>query len=260
MRGLDVGAVEAGAGGGQLEAVEGEGQVLIIGIVDEEPVVDGLLDALGLVALGDKGALGAGSGAGLDSGRLGEGLVVGLDVVDDDLPVAVDVDGSQGLDVGSLGGAEVGLLDDLVQPVDAVVGVGEHVLVHLLDGVVVVLEGLLDLVGGVLLVLQAPGSRVTSGTAGWAVHGRVSIGWLGMKGEGSIGSGSVRWGSWAVAIGRRSGSIRSWCIRSRGVGSRCIGSRGVGGRCVRNDRYRYWVGRSTGNDSCHQSSENLKCL
>jgi len=110
VRGLDVGAVEAGAGGRQLEAVDGEGQVLIIGIEDEEAVVDGLLDALGLVALGDEGAFGAGGGAGLDPGRLGEGLVVGLDVVDDDLPVAVDVDGSQGLDVGSLGGAEVSLL------------------------------------------------------------------------------------------------------------------------------------------------------
>lgn len=151
--GLDVGTVEAGAGGRQLEAVDGEGQVLIIGIVDEEPVVDGLLDALGLVALRDEGALGAGSGAGLDSGGLGEGLVVSLDMVDDDLPIAVDVDGPQGLDIGGLGGAEVGLLDDLVQPVDAVVSVGQDVLVHLLDGVVVVFESLLDLIGGVLLVL-----------------------------------------------------------------------------------------------------------
>ena len=40
MWGLDVGSVEAGAGGGQLEAVDGEGKVLVIWIVDQEAVVD----------------------------------------------------------------------------------------------------------------------------------------------------------------------------------------------------------------------------
>ena len=35
-----VGAVVAGAGGGELEALDGEGEVLVIGIVDEEAVVD----------------------------------------------------------------------------------------------------------------------------------------------------------------------------------------------------------------------------
>ena len=48
--GLDVGAVVAGTGGGQLEGLDGEGEVLVIGVVDEEPVVDVLLEALGLVA------------------------------------------------------------------------------------------------------------------------------------------------------------------------------------------------------------------
>ena len=37
---LGVGAVVAGAGGGQLEGLDGEGEVLVIGIVDQEPVVN----------------------------------------------------------------------------------------------------------------------------------------------------------------------------------------------------------------------------
>ena len=55
---LGVGSVVAGAGGGKLEGLNGEGEVLVIGVVDEEPVVDRLLDALGQVALWDEGARG----------------------------------------------------------------------------------------------------------------------------------------------------------------------------------------------------------
>merc|ERR1712045_630678 len=105
-----VGAVVAGAGGGELEALDGEGEVLVIGVVDEEAVVDGLLQALGLVALGHEGAGGAGGLAVLDAGGLAEGLVVRLDVVDHDPPLAVHVDGAPRLDVLDVGGAEVGLL------------------------------------------------------------------------------------------------------------------------------------------------------
>ena len=52
---LGVGAVVAGAGGGQLEGLDGEGEVLVIGVEGEEPVVDTLLQALGLVAGGHQG-------------------------------------------------------------------------------------------------------------------------------------------------------------------------------------------------------------
>ena len=134
-------------------------------------MVDGLLEALGLVALWDQGAGGAGGGALLDPGGLGQGLIVGLDLVDHDPPLAVDVDGPLGLDVGGLGGAEVGLLHDLLQAGHAVVSVGQDVLVHLLDRVVVVLDSLLDLVGGVLLILKAPGLGVTLGALGRGVVG-----------------------------------------------------------------------------------------
>ena len=173
---LGVGPVVAGAGRGQLEGLDGEWEVVIIGVVDEEPVVDGLLEALGLVALWDQGAGGAGGGALLDPCGLGQGLVVGLDLVDHDPPLAVDVDGPLGLDVGGLGGAEVGLLHDLLQAGHAVVSVGQDVLVHLLDRVVVVLDGLLDLVGGVFLVLKAPGLRVVNGALWWLVVVGLGVG------------------------------------------------------------------------------------
>ena len=41
-----VGAVDAVAGGGQLEGLHLEGVVVVLGVVDQEPVVSVLLDAL----------------------------------------------------------------------------------------------------------------------------------------------------------------------------------------------------------------------
>jgi len=49
--GLDIGSVVTSASRWKLEAVDGEWEVLVIWIVDQEPVVDALLEALGLVAL-----------------------------------------------------------------------------------------------------------------------------------------------------------------------------------------------------------------
>jgi len=180
---FNVGSVVAGTGRRELKAVDGEWEVLIIWIVDEESVVDALLQALGLVAFGHQWAGVSWGGALFDAGSLGEGFVVGLDVVDHDPPLAVDVDGTEGLDIGSLGGAEVSLLDNVLQASHRVVRVGKDVLVHLLDGVVVVLDGLLDLVGGVLFVLKTPWLGVVNGALGWAV-GRllVRVVWSGVVG------------------------------------------------------------------------------
>jgi len=199
---LGVGSVVAGAGGWELEAVDGEWEVLIIWIVDQEPVVDVLLDALGLVAFGHQWASRSGGGALLDASGLGQGLVVGLDVVDDDPPLAVDVDGAQGLDIGSLRGAQVSLLHNVLQASHGVVGVGQDVLVHLLDSVVVVLDGLLDLVGGVLLVLKAPGLGVVLGALGWTVMGFLV--WV-------VG-GRVVWGSMVCNRVVWGGMVRSWVV------------------------------------------------
>lgn len=96
---LGIGTVVAGTGRGQLEGLDGEGQVLIIGVIDEEPVVDGLLQALGFIALWDQRTAGTSSGALLNPGSLGKGFVVGLDLVNHDPPFAIDVDGPLGLDI-----------------------------------------------------------------------------------------------------------------------------------------------------------------
>lgn len=258
--GLNVGTVEAGAGRRQLEAVDGEGQVLIIWIVDQETVVDRLLDALGLVAFGNKWAFSSGACASLNPGGLGKGFVVGLDVVDNDPPVTVDVDGSEGLDVCGVSGTEVRLLDDLVQAVDTVVGVGKDVLVHLLDGIVVVFEGLLDLIGGVLLILKTPWSGVSMGTSRGAIHWRGTVcglssvcWWWGC----SVwwGDGGVWWRGWAVAVWWGSG-----CVRRRSVGCGGVWGWGVRSGCVRWWGWKVCVGWSTGSYDCHKSRENHKAI
>ena len=153
------GSDEASARGGQFEILDGEREVVIVRIVDQEAVVDVLLEALGLVAGGHQRAgLSAGVGvAFLDAGVLVEFDSVGLDFVDDDAPLAVDVDGAQRLDVGSGARAEVSLLFQFGQSVDRVGRVDGHVLVQGQDGLVVLVESVDDFVGRVLRVLQTPG-------------------------------------------------------------------------------------------------------
>ena len=94
-----------------------------------------------------------------------------LHVVHNNSPFAVDIDSSGGLDVGSGRGAQVGFLNDFLQTVDRVIGVGQDILVHLLDGVVVVFDGLLDFVSGVFGVLQTPGFGVVLGAKWGSVVG-----------------------------------------------------------------------------------------
>ena len=40
---LDEGAIVAGAAGRQLESLDGKGEILVVGVVHQEPVVEGLL-------------------------------------------------------------------------------------------------------------------------------------------------------------------------------------------------------------------------
>ena len=50
--GVDILSVVASTSGRQLERLDGEGEVLVVRGVDEEPVVDALLQTLGLVTRG----------------------------------------------------------------------------------------------------------------------------------------------------------------------------------------------------------------
>ena len=74
--GVFVGAVEAGAGRRELEAVHGEGEVVVVRVVDEEAVVRVLLQALRVVALGDERARVTGVGALLDARRLAKASLI----------------------------------------------------------------------------------------------------------------------------------------------------------------------------------------
>ena len=67
-----------------------------------------------------------------------------LDAVDDDPPVASVVEGSKGTQVTDLCGADEGLLVlDVLQIVDRVLRVGQHVFVKGRNGSIMVLNGLL---------------------------------------------------------------------------------------------------------------------
>jgi len=159
---LNIVPIVAGAGRWQLERLDGEWEVLVIGVVDQEPVVDVLLETLGLVTWGNEWAGLPSSGALLNTGGLGESLVVGLHSVDDNPPFTVGVDGSLGLDVGGDGGTQISLFNDLLQSLHAVLSVDQNVLVDGLDTFVVVLESVLDLVSGIFRVLQTPSLGVTN--------------------------------------------------------------------------------------------------
>lgn len=210
MRGFSIRPIVTGTSRGQLKALNSEGQVLIIRIVDQKAVIDGLLQALGFITLRNEGTSGAGSGAFFNTSGLGQSFVVSLDVIDNNSPFAVDVDGSQRLDIASFAGAQVGFLDNFLQSVDRVIGIGQHILVHLLHAVVVVFDGLLDFVSGVFGILQTPSFGVSSGALGLMIRFRVMRSmmrhWVvggGVMRGGMVGNGVMRNGSIRVMVGHR---------------------------------------------------------
>lgn len=218
-------------------------------------MVDALLQTLGLVAFRHKGTGRSRGSAFLNTGSLTQGLVMGLDAINNDSPLAMDVDSSQGLDVLGVGGAQIGLLNDVLQSVDGVLSVGQHVLVQLLNGVVVVFNGLLDLVGGVFRVFQAVlvglvgqeggalgGTVVVRGGVVWLVGSgmvgsgvmRGSVVWGSVVGSGSVSGGGVAVGRGMTVDGGVGGIWRSGSVSGGGVvGSRMMGGAVVWGVCVR---------------------------
>jgi len=83
----------------ELEGFNGEWEVLIIWVIDEETMDNGLLKALGFITRGDNWAGISSSGAVFYSGGLREMIVVDLNIVDDDPPLVAGVDGSEWSDV-----------------------------------------------------------------------------------------------------------------------------------------------------------------
>jgi len=148
---------------------------MIIGVIDKEPVVDGLLQTLCLVTGGDKGTRLSGSCTLFYTGSLGEGFIVSLHSVNNNSPLPIGVNSTEWLNISSHRGTQVGLLYNLLQAVNTVLGISEHVLIDSLHSFVVILKSVLYLIGGVLGVFQAP----SFGVVNRALWGLVMIGfWL----------------------------------------------------------------------------------
>lgn len=152
----DIGSIVTGTGGRQGEGLDGEWEVVVIGVVDKEPVVNGLLHTLCLVTFWHQRTRRAACCAFLDPGGLGQGLVVSFYTVHDDTPLAGGVYCSQWHQVPGVTGAKISLLWQFNQSVHTVLCVGQHILVQSSHTGVVVLHRVRNLVCRVLIVLETP--------------------------------------------------------------------------------------------------------
>jgi len=140
-----------------------------------------LLNALGIVARRDQRAVGTHSNITLfNTGRLGVLVAVGFHFVDDDPPLSLRVDRSEWLDVGGCAGAKVSLFFQLVQVVDGIGRIGHNVFVESLNGLVMLIKSVLNVVKRVLRVLQAPRLSGVLGAA-WDVFVLGRIGRIGLR-------------------------------------------------------------------------------
>ena len=158
----------------QLEFLNDEREGVVVWVVDQKAMENILLHTFGLVAGRDQGAGGADDNvAFLNSSSLRVLDAVRLDVVDDGAPLAFHVDGPKRTDVVGGTRAEVRLVVQLVQSVDRILSVGQFVLVESHDGLVVVVQGLLDFVLGIFRIFQTPGLGRVFGTV-WNLNVLVS--------------------------------------------------------------------------------------
>ena len=181
------------------------------------------MQALGFVALGYEGTGAASCGTFFNTGGLSQSFVMSLNVVNNNSPFSVGIDGSQWLDVGGFRWAQVCFLNNFLQSIDRVIGVGQNVFVHLLNGVVVVFDSLLDFVGGVFKIFKTPGFGVVYGTLWW----RGIMNGCGMVRGGVVGS-RVVWGRSVVdsVVGGGVSGVRCRCV---GI---MVGDRGGGIRIM----------------------------
>lgn len=207
---------------------------MIIGIIDQKSVIDGFLQALGFVALWYEGTGASSCGTFFNTGCLSQSFVMSFNVVNNNSPFSVGIDGSQWLDVGGFRWAQVGFLNNFLQSIDRVIGVGQNVFVHLLNGVIVVFDGLLDFVGGVFGIFKTPSFWVVYGTLWWRgimngcgmVRGsmvRSGVVWGGSMVDRSMvdsvvggGVSGVRCRCVGIMVGGRGGSVRIM-VRGRAV-------------------------------------------
>jgi len=158
----------------QLVDVDEETLVRIAWVEGEHAVVDILLKAGALIARSQGAASGSSKQAGLDA----LGLSIVSDVLNDDSPFSIDVLSAQGTSVGDIRWADKSLTSNPVAFVEllaVIEGIVEFLLLLLCDsinqiigrlvsniGVLlqdqrIIIDGILDFVGGVLAIGQAPG-------------------------------------------------------------------------------------------------------
>jgi len=147
---------------------------------------------------------------------------MGLYSIDNHSPLAISVDSPQWLDVGGFRWTEVSLLHNLLQSVHTVLGVCFHILVDSLYSFIVVLKSVLNLIGRVLLVLQAPGLGVVYGASGGLIFRLRFMVWSRlMVGRGWL---MINWGrfvvNWSRLVVNWSGLVIGWGSRGM-VGNWC---------------------------------------
>jgi len=185
-----VGTKETGTAGWELEGLHSEGEVLIIRIVHEETVVDGLLQAFGLVALWYKWAGITRSQTFLNTGGLGESFVVSFDIINDNSPFAFSVDSTKRLDIDGLRGTEISLFLKSIRPLHREFSVKiNHISVEAPDFLEMMIYSSFDFIGWVFCIFKTPSFGVVDGTGrltcfvcgsgfvGWLVIGRLVVGW-----------------------------------------------------------------------------------
>ena len=252
----------AGAGRGKLVGINEESSVGVTGVNREHPVVDILLGALAIVARSQQSAGTVGVQASLKPGGLSVVVVsitVSLgDVLQDDSPVALNVDGTGDLGVVNIAGAKVALRAD---PVAGIIGRGSLagtsvvlVVKRLLLGLGDVLDKVISrLVGNISVLLQE--KRILGDLVGNVVGGVLRV----QDAVGKVGALGALGGSLGVTVAMA--MVRFRVVRRRGIGSGGGGvgsrgggvwSRGIGGGCV-------WVsGPYCHNGDNESNTSNLK--
>jgi len=185
-----VGTKKTGAAGWELESFHCEGEVLIIGIIYQESVVDGLLQAFGFITLRNKRASITRSQTFLNTGGLGESFVVSFDIVNDNSPFALSVDSAKRLDIDGLRGTEIGLFLKSIRSLNREFSVKiNHISVEAPDFFEMMIYGSFDFIGWVFCIFKTPSFGVVDGTGrltcfvcgsgfvGWLVIGRLMVGW-----------------------------------------------------------------------------------
>jgi len=150
----------------ELEGFDGEWEVLIIWVIDEEAVYYRLLKTSGFVTWGDDGATFSSCSAVFYSGGLCEVIIVHLDVVNNYSPLVAGVNSSEWSDVSCFRWAEIGFLLQVTQSVHTVVCVQvSNISVKLKEFVLVVSNGGFNVIFWVFVIFKTVGLGGVLGTS-----------------------------------------------------------------------------------------------